>query len=61
MLPLTLLVTRYRGVSKSRSKSKGDGSGKSVDILKAAKELVKNTQKKTVITETKKFAGQEIR
>jgi hypothetical protein len=60
--------------SKIKSKSKEDQEikegkpedinvrgSKSVDVLEAAKELVKKTQKKVVITETKKFAGQEIR
>ena len=55
--------------SKRKSKSKGEtegadaasSEGRSKEVLSAAMELVKKTQKKVVVTETKKFAGQEIR
>lgn len=53
------VVCIFRGVKNRRE---DDSSvGQSSDVLKAAKELVKKTKKKVVVTETKKFAGQEIR
>ena len=45
-------------------KNKGtirDAGEKSNEVLEAARKLVKNTQKQVVVTEIKKFAGQEIR
>lgn len=67
-------MSKSKSKSKIKSKSNEDHEikegkpedinvrgSKSVDVLEAAKELVKKTQKKVVITETKKFAGQEIR
>jgi hypothetical protein len=67
---LFIILSSSGGVAKRKRKSKGEEEGDesaikekgvTMDVLKAAQELVKKRQKKIVVTETKKFAGQAIR